>query len=114
MRGSFVDAVDGPGAEGPHGEFGLAVATDHDDGGGVAAAGEFAEDFEAVGVGEDEVEEEEVDAALGHAIEAKLAVFDGFQLPRGLVMGEVEADDRRNVRIVLGMEHAGHGGWDVS
>lgn len=108
FRGVLVEAIGGAGAEGTHGEFGLALAADQNDGGGIAAGSEFAEDLEAIAVGHREVEEEKIVAAAGHRGEALVAGRDDGELGRG--MGKkVEPDNVCHLGVVFGVEHTDHG-----
>lgn len=108
LRGVFIEAIGGARAEGADGEFGLALAADHDDGRWVAVGGEFTEDLEAVAVGHREIKEEEIVAAARHLGEALLAGGDDGELGRG-VRKKIEPDNVRDLRIVFGVEHTGHG-----
>ena len=108
FRGVFIEAIGRAGAEGSDGEFGLALAADHNDGGGIAAGSEFAEDLEAVAVGHCEVEQEKIVAAAGHFGEALVPGGDDGELGRG-VREKVEPDNVRDLRIVFGVKHTGHG-----
>ena len=101
----FIDAIDGPGAKGADGERRLAVAADHDDGRGIAAGGEFAEDLKAVEVGHHQIDEEHVELGAGHGIEAGAAGGDVGELGVA-VLGEVEPDDAGDLLVVLGVKHA--------
>jgi hypothetical protein len=103
----FIDAIDRPGAQGAHGEVGLAVTAHHDDRGRIAAGGELAEDLQPVEVGHFEVEEEEVKTAPGHRIQAAATRVHHRELGGGR-LGKIEGDDLRNLRVVVGIEHAGH------
>lgn len=106
----FIDAIGRAGAEGAHGELGLALAADHDDGRGIAAGGEFGEDGEAVAIREAEVEEEGVKGVRGERGEARLSGGDDGELAVRR-REKVEPDDVGDRRIVFGVEHADHDKW---
>ena len=109
LRRGLVHAIHRARPQRAHREVGLAVAAGHDDRGRIVAPGEFAQDLQAVDVGQHEVEQEDVDAAALHPVEAGAAGGSALHDPVGGIVREVAPDDGGDVGIILSVKDAGHG-----
>ena len=104
----LVDAIGRAGPQGANREIRLALAADHDDRRRVAARGQFAQDLEPVEVRHHQVQQQHVVPAPFHRRECLPSGIDVVDRELAL-MTEIEPDHVRDLRIVLGVEHAHHG-----
>lgn len=105
IGGVFIDAIDGSGAKGAHGERRLAVAANHDHRRGVAAPGEFAENLEAVKIRHHQIEQNQIEGLRGHRGQTRAAGADVGE--HGITMRlEEQGDHLRDLGVVFSVQHA--------
>ena len=74
----LLDEVEGAQFGGAHGGLDVAVAGNHDDGGGIFAGANLLERLESVHAGQPDVEQNQIAGFLAQKIQASLAALHGF------------------------------------